>query len=883
MYISKPSFFVGRKVELEQLLHTLQSTLLEKRPHFVLIQGDVGTGKTSLLEYFLADQTLQNQSLLVGQGRCAMETELNGLIPFSELLRMLTEQSIQRKLIVDNLVNFTKEVAPAWLDIFTAGAASAVVKTVEESKKWAEHSSYSQEHVFVQFNNAMNKLAKKQPIIAFIDDLQWADATSLGLLFHLARHLESQPVLFLCAYRPVEALETGTNAALFRDIRANLIRYGAKEIVLSQGISVMDYVTRRYPLNTFSADLLTHIQTFTDGHALYVSQLFSMWQESGVISSSLTSDERTIWRMMQETDELPAVPAISEVLQARLSLLQEELRDILTCASVEGEDFTAQVVAKLRHIDVDKLYDLLDTLENHYRLINQHEEDAEHKELLIIADFYRFAHRFFRSHIYNRLSGGRRRSLHKQVGECLEALYGENIQSIAGQLAIHFREAGEVVKAARYALLAMEFEQLRYGWAEGERWLEFGLALLEKLPPTSEYPSLRIDFLERSGNGYKACGQYALAGQRYAEALSLVPPTSENASQKASLCVMLAGIQDELNRLDEMVRFIELGKQALLQHPVTETQLRLEIAEGFLQFRLGHTTLAIQLVRQGLVISETLTSTSDLANIRMKAYNLLGIALGNVNQYSDAREAFQKGIELARKYNKKQWEADCMLNLAFDLVDCGKPDEADKLCALAKQLAQQIGDLDHMAYAHANKGLVFLANGKAHDAIAEIGTAIRLSEQLNSIWNMPYMCTDMARAYLATGALVEAQKYIQRALSYTQKGEFVYGYVLETLARIEAVQHETVEVFLEHFNQAISIYEAAGHRHYAARATRYLGKELVKAEQVEKGEQLLQNAALILEELGLNDAMEPDVANATNMAFRLSESHGCSEQPLDHS
>ena len=83
--------FVGRDTELQKLHQALRTVLTTKKPKFVLVQGDVGVGKTTLVKHFLVEVSAQMDSVLIGEGKCAMETELNGLIPFSRLLSSLVE------------------------------------------------------------------------------------------------------------------------------------------------------------------------------------------------------------------------------------------------------------------------------------------------------------------------------------------------------------------------------------------------------------------------------------------------------------------------------------------------------------------------------------------------------------------------------------------------------------------------------------------------------------------------------------------------------------------------------------------------------------------------------------------------------------------------
>ncbi len=298
--------FIGRETELHQLHQALNSVITAKKSKFILIQGDFGVGKTALVERFLTEASAHDSSFLIGQGKCAIETELNGLIPFSQLLASLTEQGIQRRVVTGSLTKFVKEVAPAWLDVLTGGILSAAVKTVQEGGKLLGRTTFSKESIFVQYTNAISQLSQKRPVLAFIDDLQWADASSLGLLFHMSRYLQDCPVLVICTYRPVEATETGSNAVLFRDIHANLIRYGALELELRQGINVIEYVAQRYLNNTFSPNFIKYIQEKTEGHALFVSQLFSWWEETGVVACKQNPDDQLVWEVSQEVMELPS-------------------------------------------------------------------------------------------------------------------------------------------------------------------------------------------------------------------------------------------------------------------------------------------------------------------------------------------------------------------------------------------------------------------------------------------------------------------------------------------------------------------------------------------------------------------------------------------------
>ena len=374
--------FIGRQTELRQLHQVLESVISSKQPKFVLLEGDFGMGKTSLVEKFLFEVSTQNSSVLLGRAKCSLENESSGFVPFVKLLATLTEQSTKQGILAKNALEFLQEVVPAWLDTIKevapdlltlipgGGLITATIKTIQATGRIAGRSAGSQENAFIQYTNAIRRLAEKNILVISIEDLHWADASSLKLLFHLSRNLDGQAILFVCTYRPIEA-ETGPTTDLGKII-ANLIRYGALRIELKQGIDVSQYVAQRYPKNSFPSDFIQRVQKQTDGHPLFVDQLFSELEETHLITSSPISGNESVWHLVPNLPETFPIPAsLQAVLEERLRRMFDGLREILNCAAVEGEDFTAQVVGRLRQLDESSIFDSLKILNDQYRLIRE--------------------------------------------------------------------------------------------------------------------------------------------------------------------------------------------------------------------------------------------------------------------------------------------------------------------------------------------------------------------------------------------------------------------------------------------------------------------------------------------------------------------------------
>src|SRR5262249_1686396 len=179
---------------------------------------------------------------------------------------------------------------------------------------------------------------------------------------------------------------------------------------------------------------------------------------------------------------LPA--KVEGVIEKRIQRLETELRSILTIASVEGETFTAEVVARVQQVQERALVEQLSrNLEKRHRLVVAHILDWFGPQRL---SFYRFRHQLFQQYVYHSLAAIERVYLHEAVGSVLEALYGQQTEQVAVQLARHFDEAGLTEKAVTYLLQAGRRAARLSAYQEVIAHLTKGLVLLNSLPETPE-------------------------------------------------------------------------------------------------------------------------------------------------------------------------------------------------------------------------------------------------------------------------------------------------------------------------------------------------------------------------------------------------------------
>jgi ABC-type oligopeptide transport system substrate-binding subunit/DNA-binding SARP family transcriptional activator len=500
--------FIGRERELARLAGYLEAALAgQGQVAFVI--GGPGQGKTALMREFARRAMETHPDLLVATGNCNAYSGVGDpYLPFREALGMLTggvEASwtagiISRDhalrlwaalpLALQALVDHGPSLIGTILsDPTLLSRATAVVPEgagwLRELRTLAErerpgHSGLEQSAIFHQFTNVLRTLAETHPLLLMLDDVQWADRASIGLLFHLGRRLEGSRILIACAYRPEEvALERGGERHPLEKVLAEFKRsFGDVWVDLKraderEGRSFVDGFLDTEP-NRLGEEFRTALFEHAGGHPLFTVEVLRAMQERGDLLKD--EDGRWIKGPALDWELLPA--RVEAVIEERIDRLDPELQDILAVASVEGEVFTAQVVAEmLTTPERAVLRRLSEDLERRHRLVREQEEVETGQRRL---SRYRFGHILFQEYLYKRLSPGERRLLHGDAAAALEKLYEGQLDEMVVQLAHHWERAEVAEQAIEYLLQAGDQARLVYANEEAIDYYERALVFLKE-------------------------------------------------------------------------------------------------------------------------------------------------------------------------------------------------------------------------------------------------------------------------------------------------------------------------------------------------------------------------------------------------------------------
>jgi adenylate cyclase len=830
-----PPLFVTRERELSRLSLFLDQAL-KGTGRVVFVTGEPGQGKTALLGEFARRVMSAHPDLLVAWGDCNAYSDAGDpYLPFRDVMRMLTGDLEARWLAgsigcdhARRLWNALPLVLPALLasgssliGILLDGDAllSRVAAALPDRADWHERLraltrraqsgevDLEQSFLFEQCTSMLRAVAEQHPLALVLDDIQWADNASLGLLFHLGRRLAraGNRILIACAYRPEELAlgRAGERHPLQRVLHEFRRAFGDVWVDLdvadeTAGRGFVDALLDAEP-NQLGEDFRAALFHRTAGHPLFTIELLRAMQERG----DLVRDEvdgAWIEGPELEWEELPA--RVEAVIEERVSCLEPRLREIASIASVEGERFTAQVVAAVQNAAQRPLLQDLTRLEKLHRLVM---EQGEVRIGARRAVCYKFSHALVQEYIYRCLGRGERRLLHGQVAAALESLYGGHQDEIAIQLAEHFFRADDYGPALHYFALAAESAAHRYAHEEAIMLYTQAVELAQQAGLDA---AALADLHRRRGLAYKTLGKFEharidletaaqagrTAGERRAEWRALLDLgrlwTSRDYGQSQGLidqALELARCMDDpavlaesLNRAgnwylnaEDLPAAIEYHQQAL--EIVEQLGDQGEVAStldllGLASIVRGDPTASVGYYDRAIALFRELKDRPGLAS------SLTGRGIAGGGAYSsltsvlptppvDGRRDAEEALRIAREIDSPSAEAWALWAQSLICTEHGRFGLALEAAHSALDIASAIGHRERMAGSRSVLGALYAELLAPEEAQPQLQQALALAKRLQSQHWIHHATGALAVACCLLNDLAQARTYLEAVLS----------------------------------------------------------------------------------------------------------------------
>ncbi|MFP4343047.1 MAG: ATP-binding protein [Anaerolineales bacterium] len=873
--------FVDRERELRALRAPLQKVLLG-RGRVLFVSGEAGSGKTALITEFARRAEIFDGQVLVARGHCNAHTGIGDpYLPFREILQLLTgdiearqaggtltrEQAHRLQGAFRDTLRILLDQGSRLIPLFIGATAlahrlerwapedRALAHRLQSVVQQRARSQTSQLEVptalretpqqidlFEQMTSVFQTLAKRHPLLLILEDLQWADRGTISLLFHLGRRLPGQRILIVGAYRTSDVFPHRENArhpltSVINEFRRD---FGEAEIKLDEadGRKFIDAYLDSEP-NRLDEAFRTTLYRHTGGNPLFTVELLRGLQERG----DLLQDDADRWRAREELDweKLPA--RVEAVIAERIHRLSPEIQALLESASVEGDLFTAEVIARVWDIPAPEIVrELSGSLSKQHRLVTAHslEQLPGNGQRL---SRYRFHHVLFQKYLYQQLDDVERAYLHHAVGEALEHLHGKSAEGrrkIAPQLAWHFERAGDIDKAVTYLLEAGEQALLLSAHEEAGGHFRRGLALLKEASPSPGREHLTLDL--ELGLGAAIMSQQGWGAAERAKVYARAYQLCRKIGELEHLLPVLYVLGQLHRALGHYRKATALGDQLFdLARQVDHTYLAAAYSSrGGSRFCLGEVTEGrIDLERASAAyVPRHHRSLILLAGQDMLVGSLgwLGLALWELGY---PNQALDRGVEALARAEELQHSS----SLAFALFSagtslhllCGEIRAAEAAAVQLLHVANEYGCWCYHGWARFVQGYVRLTRGEIEEGLEQMRRGME----------------EWKRTGTANGRI---EQLLYLAEGYRRAGEIKKGLLA--------------------LDEALALVEVGGGHHREPEIHRLWGELLLEQGQAAEAERLFVRAV----EIARRQQTRAWELRATLALCRLWQSQGCEAQ-----
>ena len=514
--------FVGRDEQLARLDRMLECAWAGTGS-VAFVTGEVGTGKSALLAEFVRRAQRSHPDLVIAQGKAPTPGAANDpYAAFRQVLALVTgdveaslaagvldvEQAERLWRLMPRSVQVLTDVAPDVLGTLVPAARllararvaaaagggdrgwlARLEQLVARAGSPASPAPITRDDLVSEAIDLLQAISREHPVLLVFDDLQWADAASIGLLVQLASEVAGHRMLVVGVYRPADLVdvETGDRHPLEAAVHELVRRFGEATIALpEQGEqSFVDGLVDAEP-NRLGAEFRRTLFEQTRGHPLFTVELLRAMRQAG----ALQQDAGGCWHEGSTLDWNTLPARVEAAVAERVARLPRHIRRLLDVASIEGEEFTAEVVARVTGVsERETVLALAEEVDKRHRLARLQSVTRVNDSRVSI---YRFEHVITQRYLAGSLDEAQRAYLHEGVGRALETLYGSSASEIATRLAWHFEQSGVNTRAIEYLRLAGERALQLSADREAVAHFASAISQLARLPPAAGHDTAEL-------------------------------------------------------------------------------------------------------------------------------------------------------------------------------------------------------------------------------------------------------------------------------------------------------------------------------------------------------------------------------------------------------
>jgi TOMM system kinase/cyclase fusion protein len=716
---AQETLLVGRRAPLGQLVDAWQRTAAGRGGAILLI-GEPGIGKSRLLRELR--RRVPPESWL--EARCMVESQASVLRPIADLFASLGEP-------------LESMLARRGFDVAATLPPLAAALSTPLDARWSHPALTPERAKEVAFDTLvclLFRMAADRPVVLVLEDLQWADPTTLELVSLVVHDpgAREAPILLLATARPefVPPWPASEVAPI------PITRLGADEVETMVNASLLI----GQPLDR---PLLDEIVRRTDGVPLFVEELTRALADGGVL-------ERGV--------ELPA--SLRDLLVARLDSLSPGARATAQLAAVLGREFRADWLrAAGEHDDASLRGDLRELAD----------AGIAYQRRSSLVESWVFKHALVRDAAYESMTRSARQALHRRVGRTLRDRFADLRRDRPEVVAEHAEEGGELALGAEYWMHAGRRTLARAAYAESIRLLERALGLLARMPPSRERAALELETRGLLGEAYLLTRGYTApeVQEHFARALVLCDQLGEEAPFR-----LIAGLwQMHIVRADAEPLTRILAQIEHLAEGSADGALLLT-AHGFAGARAFYLGDFARARDEMTAASRWYDTDAVRAFIREAGYdggiNVFAIrswALWMLGHPDEARAVREEMLATAERGGNPAGLAAALSFAAAVARDCGEVERALELATRSLTFATEQKLHFWLGPAFSTEGWALARQGRVDEGIARIRQGLAIYEMAGVQATYDYHRSALVEALLVRRETAEALTIVRDGLA----------------------------------------------------------------------------------------------------------------------
>jgi predicted ATPase len=741
---------VGRDQEWQSLL-SLWVQAKEGKGQVALLSGEAGIGKSRLV-YKLKEQVAQEPGSWLTPCQCLSYYQNSALYPIIDLLERLVlgferEETPQQKLskLEGWLVQYgfsLPETTPLFASLLSIplGENYPPLNLAPEQIKQKTNQALL---------TVLLKRAAEQPLLFVMEDLHWADSSTLELLSLLMDQVPSAPICLLLTFRPEFTPPW--------EMHPYLNHFSLNRLPSSQTEAMIGRLTQGKAL---PADVLKDLVLKTDGVPLFVEELTKMVLESGLLKEQESSFE-----LSGPLPPLSIPTTLQDSLLARLDKLAT-VKDVLQLAATIGQEFTYILLRAVSQLEDGSLQYELSRLVG-AELLYQNGMPPEAR--------YVFKHALIQDAAYQQQLRSKRQISHQRIALVLEKEFPETGEAQPELVAHHYTEAGLVEQALPYWLKAGRRAMERSANVEAINHLTKGIELLKKLDETPAHLEQELEFLTTLGPAQQALKGFGApeVRQTYTRAQELTQKVGET----PQLFPALWGVWYFYAIRPEEKKAVELGEQlvTLAQRLQDPTLLMVAYRSlGASLFVYGEPAQALECLRKGIALYDPQKHRS-LAfvygqDIGVVCKGWMAFSLLLLGYPDQSEEMGLEAIQMARALSHPLTLSYALATGDFNFLILRKPEQAKEIAQENIKLSGDQGFI--FFYTHSIMKLGVLADqSQVEEGIGQTRAGMAGLDGAGAALLLPFYQVLVAERLIGLGKIEEGLAAVAEGLATVERGE----------------------------------------------------------------------------------------------------------------